>query len=121
MSLWGELRDHLVADATITAIVGERIRLIERSETLPAITFQRVIDLPQNTIDGAGTISITRVQIDLWGLDPDALLPLADAVRDRMNTPAATFKALPLGDTDEFEDDTRIYRILMEFDVHRQN
>lgn len=119
MSFDADLRSHL-QHASVTAYVGERVHPVVRSSTtLPALTYLRATASPQNSILGfTSGLTIIRLQVDVWATTFDAARLIAIAVRDRMNTAAATFKSWMIDETDLYEDDTKIYRVLMEFSVH---
>lgn len=116
MTFEADLRSHLRGDAGITALVGERIRAMRRTDSaVPAITFQRVIGIPQNDLDGLdGALMDIRTQIDVYGPDFDAVRALAELVRIRLQTPAATFHAVTNFDQDFFEDDVKLYRTMLD-------
>lgn len=115
MTFESDLRSHLNV-AAITSYVGRRIfpSVIPDGETLmPAITYSLITGQPQNSLDGF-TSGMTRyvVQIDCWGKTAAAVDSLSVVVRDRMATPAATFRTaiteFPL--IDDYEPQTRRYR-----------
>jgi hypothetical protein len=120
MSFDADLRDHLRADATILALVGERISGVKRHDggTLPAITYARVAAMPANRVSGGSSLTIIRLQMDVWATTHDGARTLADAIRARMDIPATTFRGWLMSETDEYEDDTSIHRVLMEFSLH---
>src|SRR3546814_4762226 len=66
------LRDRLIADPAISAIVGTRVYWIDRPQSasaLLAIVLQKVSPGRTYTTKGATTLQGTRVQFDLFGLD----------------------------------------------------
>lgn len=113
MTFEADLRSHLLNSVS----VGERIWPVTRAnQTLPAITYQRIAGVPQNDLDGDdGNLLNIRMQIDVWATTHDAVKALAEAVRTRMQTAASTFHAVMILDQDIYEDESRIYRVLMDF------
>lgn len=115
MSFEADLKAHLQGDADIAGIVVERIfpMVVEKGKPVPAITYTVVFGEPVNCLDGY-TSGVRRInlQLDCWSLSYTALLRLAQAVFDRMNTDAASFKSVinefPL--LDDYESDTDRFR-----------
>lgn len=120
MNFEDELRAHLIGDATLTALVGERIYPIVRKESsaLPALTYLVVIDDAATGLDGfTSGLSNVRVQIDCWALTHREAIALGKIVRNRMFVAATNFKTARSDGQDLFEDDTRIYRRSLDFSV----
>ena len=118
MSYESDLRAHLLGASGITTLVGERIYPITRPQNsvLPAITYTRIFGNPVQSIGGfTSATSEIRIQIDCWASTYDQVQALALAVRDRMFVTAATFRSYMQSDTDFYEDDTKIYRVSMDF------
>lgn len=72
----------LLADVPLKALVGTKINWLQRPQAsaLPAITLQRISDLPTNDGCGADALTETRVQIDCWGLTFTSVLAVSRAV-----------------------------------------
>lgn len=119
MTFTADLRAHLLADATIAGLVGERIYPVVRPETspLPAITYQIVTDDAMTSLSGLCGLSNVRVQIDCWSLSYETSNAIGIAVRDRMFVAAETFRTARADGQDVFEDDTRIRRRSLDFSV----
>src|SRR3546814_10766144 len=84
------LRDRLIADPAISAIVGTRVYWIDRPQSasaLPAIVLQKVSPGRTYTTKGATTLQGTRVQFDLFGLDYRDIAPLYEALLAEMEQP----------------------------------
>jgi hypothetical protein len=114
MSFEADLKSHLSV-AGIGALVGERVYPIVRPQdsALPAITYSHVFGRPSNSLDGyTGGLQRFLMQIDCWAKSYEQVAALARAVRDRMNTAAATFSTViteyPL--LDDYEPETKLYR-----------
>lgn len=69
--------------APVSAIVGTRISpgVINEGDALPAITYEVIDSVPQDTKDGASTLDVVRVDIDFWGEVLDTLKDLANKSR----------------------------------------
>lgn len=122
MSFEADLNAHLMADAAINTVTGDRIWPLVRDEgsDLPAITHQVVTPMPATDLDGDDTTLFNyRVQVDIWAHSYDAVRTLAELVRTRMKTPATTFSSLSLsgGGGDDYEPETKIYRVSMDFSM----
>lgn len=120
MTFESDLRDHLIADAAIVALAGERIYRMKRptDSAVPAITWLRVSGRPVMSLAGfTSGLHEIRIQIDCWATSAEDVSALASAVLQRMAVPASTFKAVPQPDQEFYEDDVRLYRRLMDFNV----
>ena len=77
------MRAVLVADATVSGLVGTRLHALalpERS-ALPAITYYVVDTIPNETLTGIAGISRARIQVDSFADTIGGAVALADAVR----------------------------------------
>ena len=111
MSFQSELRSFLLADATLTALVGSRIypSVLPAGATLPAIVYFRVggrtEHKPQSMMSGETTRNFT-VQVQAIALNYDQADAIEEAVFSRMATLAGTFGARPLAETQDLYDET---------------
>lgn len=87
--------------------------LLPESATYPAITYQRISNVPVNSLAGRSNLDQVRVQVDCWAETYDAAKTLAGEVRTAMA--AAGYKGLLITDADDFDQDARIYRVTMDF------
>jgi len=72
----------LAGTTAVTELVGSRIWPVRRhSDTLPAITYQRVGTTPVNCSLGTVATEFCRVQVDCWDDDYGDVKTLAAAVR----------------------------------------
>lgn len=115
MSFEAALKTHLQDDATINGIVSERIHpvMVPERSPVPAITYTVIYGEPQNAVDGfTGALTRYTVQIDCWAETFATARRLAEAVRDRMNEAAASFRSVvrEYPALDDYEADTKRYR-----------
>jgi hypothetical protein len=113
MSFDDDLKAHLNV-AAIGALAGDRVWPVRRfGDELPAVTYTYVFGRPSNSLDGY-TSGLQRflIQLDCWAKSHSEVIALAQAVRDRMNIAAASFKTViteyPL--IDDYEPDTKLFR-----------
>lgn len=87
MSVHGDLRTFLLADSTITALVGQRVHVdsLPQGSLLPALTFLRVSVEHDHDLGGETGLATARFQIDCWASDKEAALALAERVRLRLD------------------------------------
>jgi hypothetical protein len=113
-----KIKTLLLANAPVAAIIGTCLYpvILPQSPTLPAVTYFRVSGGQENSLKGYSGLEHPRIQIDCWSLTYAGAKELANAVRAAMDL-ATTFKALCISDHDLFEDDTRIYRVSLDFSV----
>ena len=107
------LRAHLLADASIAALVGARIyplRLPQKA-VMPSIVIQRVSGVRFGHLRGGGSLARPRYQVDCWAATHDAATALGTLCRQRLD-----------GYTGEWADDespTTTIRVAVHFEDER--
>jgi hypothetical protein len=125
MSFEADLKAHLQAAATIAGVVADRITpLIRQERAAPPALVYTVISTEDNgnlagSAGGAtGGLDRFRVQIDGYAETHAVMIALRLAVRARMTSAASSFRAVLLpGGGEQYEQDTKLYRFLLEFSV----
>jgi hypothetical protein len=127
MDFQGALRDRLIADSTVAALVGQRIDWVERpqSNSLPAVTLQTILDARPQHMKGLQDLRPTTVQIDVWGLAYADVRAVTEAVIAAL-VPAATSNGIVfargfvdrLHDLGEQTDTQFIHRTSIDLIVH---
>jgi len=119
MTFEADLKSHLQADASIAALVADRIHpmLLADGSSLPALTYQTIAGEPQTDLSGAdGEMVRYRMQINVWASSYIGAKALAELVRTRLKTAASTFKAVPeISAQDTYEPATRRFGVYMDF------
>lgn len=120
----------LLADASITAVVGQRVHPVFRTqgEALPAIVCTRISGQPGYADDGEIGLETARMQVDCWGETYGAAKGLADIVRARLSAFEGVFSGVNFSYImlDEVRDLREIgsnqpeylFRVAMDFIVH---
>lgn len=82
-----ELFDFLNADVPITALVGDRIYIIQAptSADLPRITITRITNGHEHHLLGAAGLSRAVYQIDSWGRNGPEVTSVSEAIRTAMD------------------------------------
>lgn len=117
MTFEADLKAHLQADSSIQSNVADRIYPLLRPQgsSTPAIVYTRIAGQPQNDLDGLdGSLLQIRVQIDVYSQGFETTRILAELVRTRLQTAAASFRAQVDQDQDFLETDTRLYRTALD-------
>ena len=119
MSFEADLKSHLNGDATVAALIADRMFPVLRQESseLPAISYQVIaLNQVENLSGRDGSLRNVRVQIDLWARAFSDILSIDTAVRARMTTAASSFRSamLPSG-FDDYEPDSKLYRRMLEY------
>lgn len=120
------LRDILVADAGVNALVGSRIRpgLVEQAGTYPRISFEVAREPGLKTYDGQQPSHIGKASLHCWGntyLETRNLAIAADAaLRNYAGTiGGVNIETIYIEDTViVFEDGIEKYRETVLLDVH---
>lgn len=87
--------------------------------TMPAITYQRISNVPVDDLSGHSGLDHVRMQVDCWAETYAAAKELAKEVRAIMT--AAGFKALLATDRDDYEPDTQRYRASSDYLVWQRD
>ncbi len=116
------LRSHLLADATLAGIIGDRVypyESVAQGAPLPFITYYEVSGVPENTLDGTGSLINSRFQIDCYADTKAGLFALRNAVKAAMLADTAYItKALLVNRNDVgWEMDTQVFRYSMDFSI----
>jgi hypothetical protein len=83
--------------------------------TKPYIIYQAVSEVPQNSLDGATGLNNRRMQVDVYDTSYGATKTLAGSIKTAMA--GAPFNNLHLSSQDLYENDTKLYRVTMDFSV----
>jgi len=108
----------LRASSAVTNIVGSNPPRVYRhgrapqDATRPYVTWFVVSAPPENQLSGTPPVDRVSIQVDCWNTDDAEVEALAKAVRDAIE-PLAHMTAVLL---DDFEAETKLYRIAMQFD-----
>jgi hypothetical protein len=83
MGLSEALRDYLIADSGLQALIGSRLhpQILPQSPTLPAMTYQMISTTPHHTLQGVVALSRYRIQFDSWAPTLLAVEAVNDALR----------------------------------------
>lgn len=121
MTFEADLKSHLQADASIAALVSDRISplLLKDGSSLPAITYQEIVSEPQSDLDSDdGNLIRYRMQINVWADSYMGVKALAELVRTRMQTAASSFSAVPeLSGQDSYEPTTKRFGHFRDFSI----
>lgn len=124
MTIGTALRTHILADASIAALVASRVYPLRLPQfkpspavNLPAIVLQRISEIRFAHLRGAEALARPRFQVDCWATTHDGATTLGALVRQRLNgyagewadtaSPPTTVRVVVLFDTaqDLFEED----------------
>jgi hypothetical protein len=110
-----ELIYTALTSASPLTSAGTRVYALiaKQGAPLPRITFQRVSNAPITDLGGSSNLDQVRIQVDSWADDYLEAKTLASQVRAIMED--QTFKALLVSDFDEYEPETRIYRVRQDY------
>ncbi len=122
MSFQSELRSFLLADATLTALVGSRIypSVLPAGATLPAIVYFRVGGRTEHKPQQTTTVKTRNftVQIQAIAQKYDDADEVEEAIFARMNSNSSVIKPRPLGETqDLYDEQTRQYITTSDYSI----
>lgn len=109
----------------VTDLVGTRIYPLKlpQNPTYPAITYGRVSARRGMTHDGPGDMAWPRFQFDCYGASYSAAKGVANAIRSTLNGFSGTVSTVNIcavffmNEVDDFNDDTEVYRIAVDFRI----
>lgn len=118
MSLETDLRDVLASDATVSALVANRIYPVIRAQesAVPAISYQLVSGQRETALRGACVTRNGRFQVDSWARDYPVAKTLAEAVRVALLA-TSRFACVPGIELDLPEPDVKLYRVMSEYSL----
>ena len=107
------VRDVLVADGSVTALVGQRVSPVTRAQdtTLPCVVLTLVGLAPMNHLNGAPNLDANRVQVDVFAETYTSARAVADACRTSLETAGHKMES----EYDNFEPDVSEHRITQDF------
>lgn len=116
------MHQQLSASSAITAIVGGNITAMRALDSaLPPYLLTEVASHQQmNTLTGVDPLDHARIRCHLYGESYNVLLDLEEAVRNAMNG-ATTFSAQYIFGFEMYEDDTKLYHLVLDFSLWHDN
>lgn len=96
-------------------VYGVVLPQVAQDEGLPAVSYQRISSAPVNDYDGHSNLDKVRIQVDAWARTYGAAKQLAGEIRAALT--AASFKALLESDFDEFEEESKLYRVSTDYEL----
>jgi hypothetical protein len=87
--------------------------VMPQNPTLPAIVYSRQSSDPQYRLEGGASLNQVRMEIDCYAHTYAAAKALSESVRLAMES--ASYKGTLIFDTDFYEPDVKLYRIVMDF------
>lgn len=116
----------LGADAEVRAQFGDRFypNVLPQNTTLPAAVYQVISDVPVNSLDGYSGLSNARLQVDVYhgtyAKGDVAARILLNALRSVISgVDGAEFSSLLLARRDQYETETRLHRVNLDFSIWR--
>jgi hypothetical protein len=119
------LREYLLADAAIAALIGDRIypNAMPQGVRATSIVYNRISDVGYHVYAGPLGFARPRYQLDAWAQTPDEAAALAGAIKERldgfagvMGTPPVTVQgALFAGLRDDYDADAELYRTSQDY------
>lgn len=124
MSAGARLHTRLSTHAGTAALVSARVYpvILPQNVVLPAIAYQRISGTEQN---GSTSIREARYQINCWGATFASAQSVAAQVRDALeewsiNSGSGVFVRMAriVNEQDDWEEDTRSYRTIIDVILH---
>jgi len=87
MSLEDDVRVRLLADGTVSGLIGARMHpgLLPQNPAVPALTYERISGPRIQSLTGPSGRGVARLQIDSWSSTYREAQSLAAAVRASLN------------------------------------
>lgn len=89
--------------------------MMPQNPVLPAIVYSRQASDPQYRLEGGSSLSQVRMQIECYAKTYDEAKAISADVRSAMEE--ASFKGTMIFDTDFYEPDVKLYRVIHDFYV----
>lgn len=112
----------LSANTALAAIVATRIYpiILKEGSTFPALTYQRISSPAEHSLQGRSGLSTVRLQITCWADSFSAVASLKAAVREAIHSihsAAIQHVGRLLDERQTFEQDPKLYRVDLDFEV----
>lgn len=122
MSYESDLYGVLAGYGGLSALVGERIypRKLEAEPTRPYVIYGRISSEPQVSLGGfTSGLERIRTQVDCYAEDFDTAIAIATQVRAAIQAQTGTnnIQGVPMNELDDYEEETGLYRRLLEFSL----
>jgi hypothetical protein len=102
-------------NVAVKAIIGNRVYRHGNAPQLgakPYVVWELANDTPENTLSETPNVDALSIQVDCYHPTDAGIVELATAVRDALE-PLAHMTGIPIN---QREDETKLYRITLEFD-----
>lgn len=108
-------RAVLIADSDVAAIVGTRVTILVKPQslTMPCVTLQEISITPENDLGGWSEVDGVQVQLDTWAVTREIARDLAVKCR----TALGSANRLMVSQFEEFESDVDLYRITQTWET----
>lgn len=118
MAIGEDVYTELSGDAGLTALVSTRIypAWLPQDTTMPAVSFSKISERVQNTIDGEVALRNHMYQFDVWADTYSEAHSIATALIAAMAA-ASLFKSYRLGQTELYEPEIDIHRVSVDYSL----
>jgi hypothetical protein len=112
--LHAKVRNALLANAGVTDLVGQRIypSIAPQNAVYPCILYRQISRIYRHDTLGKDTLEHARFQIDCYSPSLAQTFEMCEAVREAMEG-----KAAELNYFEDYESETSLYRIILDFSV----
>lgn len=88
MSFEADLRTYLLADSTISNLIGTRMYpvVLPQSPTYPAVSYSTISAQRGHNMQAPDGLAAQRIQVDAWALTYAQARSLSDAIRNRIDS-----------------------------------
>ena len=113
------IRARLIADGTVSGLVGTRVYLeeLEQGCSMPAVVMTMDDDEPQNTLGGELSLTNESWTIECWGSTYSSAKSLAAAVTTAMAATGTDFKSVRTGKSITYEGPTGLRGVSLEYSL----
>lgn len=118
------ISDLLNTSAPLTSLIAGRIYpiILPETPTLPAVTLQRISQIPMYTLDGALGAASTRLQINVFGDDlqnvsntEQAIRVVLESYRGTLSNGVVVSSLTITNSQTMFESDARLYYTMTDY------
>lgn len=106
----------------LAPLVNDRVyplQIPQSQATYPSVVYTRIASEPQNRLSVGASLDQVRIQIDCYDTTYLGAKTLAASVRSAMEN--ASFKATLQFDSDFYEAEVKLYRVMADFYLWQKN
>jgi len=117
-----DIRSAMLADTGLSAIVSDRIAamIMNAGELRPYITYQLISDNRYPTLNGSSNNRSGRFQINCFSTNYGQAKQISELVQEIIES-SSSFDSIFNGCQDLYDSTTKLYYVVVDYSLHKQD